>query len=386
MNPVFANLGTTIFEHMSSLARELGAVNLGQGFPDFGWPEDVVDAAAKALVLGSNQYPPMRGTAELRRAVCDHYNLHQGLALEFDQVTVTSGATEALAAAIMALVSPGDEVLMFQPLYDSYLPMVRRCGGVPRLARLEPPEWQLTEAMVAEAVTERTRLVIFNNPLNPAARAFDESELRLLANACIRHDAIVLSDEVWEHVVFDGRRHRPISGLPGMAERTVKVGSAGKIFSMTGWKVGWLVSGTALARPLANAHQFITFTTPPNLQAGVAHGLAKDAAYFEAMRSGFAAARDLLVRGLGDAGFVTLPSQGTYFVCLDLAASGIDVDDIEFCERAVREAGVAAIPVSAFCEGPDPVRHIVRLCFAKRRETLEAGIERLARARRLFTG
>jgi N-succinyldiaminopimelate aminotransferase len=386
MNPVFDKLGTTIFEHMSGLARELGAVNLGQGFPDFGWPDDVIDAAAKALVLGSNQYPPMRGTAELRSAICDHYRLHQGLAIEVDQVIVTSGATEALAAAIVALVNPGDEVVMFQPLYDSYVPMVRRCGGVPRLARLEPPDWRITEELLDGALTDRTRLVIFNNPLNPAARAFDETELRLLADACVRRDARVLSDEVWEHVVFDGRSHIPLAGVPGMAGRTVKVGSAGKIFSMTGWKVGWMIAPPQLARPLANAHQFITFTTAPNLQAGVAFGLAKGVDHFEAMRARFAVARDRLVDGLGAAGFVTLPAEGTYFTCVDLRASGIEADDVAFCERAVREAGVAAIPVSAFYEDGDPVRHIVRLCFAKRNQTIDAGVQALADARRLFAG
>lgn len=384
MNRLFADLPTTIFEHMSGLARTLGAINLGQGFPDFGWPEDVVEAAARALVSGSNQYPPMRGLPELREAICAHYRAHQGLELVPDQVTVTSGATEALAASIMALVSPGDEVLMFQPLYDSYLPMVRHCGGVPRLARLEPPDWRITEAMLAEQVSDRTRLVILNNPLNPAARAFDAAEMQLLADACIRHDALLLTDEVWEHVMFDGRAHLPAAALPGMVERTVKVGSAGKIFSLTGWKVGWIVASEALAGPIAKAHQFLTFTTAPNLQAAVACGLGKQSSYFSEMRATFQASRDALARGLREAGYVALPSEGTYFLCVDLRASGIEVDDVTFCERAVREAGVAAIPVSAFYDDGNPVRHVIRLCFAKRSETLDQGIERLARARACF--
>jgi aspartate/methionine/tyrosine aminotransferase len=383
MNRLFADLPLTIFEHMSGLARELGAVNLGQGFPDFGWPEDVIDAAARALALGSNQYPPMRGTAELRQAVCDHYRVHQDLALDPKQVIVTSGGTEALSAAIMALVSPGDEVVLFQPVYDSYLPIVRHCGGVPRLISLKPPGWRIDAAMLAEAFSDRTRLVIFNNPHNPTARAFDETELRLLAEACVRHDALALSDEVWEHQLFDGRSHVPLASLPGMAERTVKVGSAGKIFSMTGWKVGWLVAPEALSQTVANAHQFLTFTTPPNLQAGVAYGLTKDRVYFDTMRTGFGEARDRLVSGLKSAGYVPLAAEGSYFVCVDLPASGIEADDRSFCERAVREAGVAAIPLSPFYE-QDVVRTVIRLCFAKKPETIDAGIERLAEAKKLF--
>lgn len=385
MNPIFADQPTTIFEHMSGLARAHGAVNLGQGFPDFGWPDDVVAKAAEALTGASNQYPPMRGLPELRQAVADHYRAHQGLAVAADQVVVTSGATEAIAAAILALVSPGDEVVIFQPVYDSYLPMVRLAGGVPKLVRLTPPDWRITREMLAEAITDRTRLVLFNNPHNPTGRAFDAEEVALLAEACVRHDVIAVTDEVWEHVLFDGRAHRPLAAEPGMAERTVKIGSAGKIFSLTGWKVGWAVAPPSLAAAIANAHQYLTFTTAPNLQAAVAYGLGKEQAYFETMRAHFTEARDFLVRGLADAGYVVLPSEGTYFVAVDLAASGIALDDATFCERAVKEAGVAAIPVSAFY-AEDPVRTVIRLCFAKKRETLETGLAALARARTLLAG
>src|SRR4051812_22516792 len=276
MNPIFANLPTTIFTRMSALAVEHGAVNLGQGFPDFGWPDDVVAKAAEALITGSNQYAPMPGLPELRRAVVDHYRHHQGLEVDSDEVIVTSGATEALAAAIAALVSPGDEVLLSQPLYDAYLPLVLRAGGVPRYVRLTPPDWRITAEALEEAFTERTRIVVFNNPHNPSSRVFSEGELRLLADACIAHDAIALSDEVWEHVVFDGRRHLPLAALPGMRERTVKVGSAGKIFSLTGWKVGWAVAPPSLSEPIAKAHQFLTFSTAPNLQVAAAFGLDKE--------------------------------------------------------------------------------------------------------------
>jgi N-succinyldiaminopimelate aminotransferase len=383
MNPLFASLPTTVFTRMSALAVEHEAVNLGQGFPDFGWPDDVVARAAEALISGSNQYAPMPGVAELRQAVADHYRAHQGLEIAPDSVVVTSGATEALAASLMALITPGDEVLLFQPLYDAYLPLVLRAGGVPRFVRLTPPGWRISEEALAAAFTPRTKLVVFNNPHNPSSRVFDAEELRLLAEACVRHDAIALTDEVWEHVVFDGRRHIPLASLPGMAERTVKVGSAGKIFSLTGWKVGWVAAPPALAGPIAKAHQFITFATAPNLQAGVAYGLGKAAGWFEAMRADFAASRDALVAGLREAGFATLPAEGTYFVGIDLPGSGIALDDEIFCERAVREAGVAAIPLSAFY-AEAPVTSVVRLCFAKTPETLAAGVERLAGTRHLF--
>ncbi|HYE27845.1 MAG TPA: aminotransferase [Allosphingosinicella sp.] len=383
MNPLFANLPTTVFSRMSALAVEHGAVNLGQGFPDFGWPDDVLVRAAAALITGSNQYAPMSGLPELRRAVADHYRAHQGVEADPGGIIVTSGATEALAASLMALIEPGDEVLLLQPLYDAYLPLVLRAGGVPRFIRLTPPDWRITADALAAALTPRTRLVVFNNPHNPSSRVFGDDELRLLAEACVRHDAIALTDEVWEHVVFDGRRHRPLASLEGMAERTVKVGSAGKIFSLTGWKVGWVVAPPRLAEPIAKAHQFLTFATAPNLQSAVAFGLGKPAEWFEEMRSGFAASRDELVSGLEAAGFATLAAEGTYFVGLDLPASGIEADDVAFCERAVREAGVAAIPLSAFY-AEEAVTGVVRLCFAKRSETLAAGVERLAGARRLF--
>lgn len=383
MNPVFAATGTSIFAHMSGLAAEHGAVNLGQGFPDFGWPEDVLDAAAEAVRHGSNQYAPMRGLPELREAVAAHYRAHQGLGVSADQVTVTSGATEALAASLLSLISPGDEVVLFQPLYDSYLPIVRAAGGVPRLVRLAPPGWRIEEEALGAAFSERTRIVLFNNPHNPSSRLFDAEELALIARFAARHDAVVVADEVWEHLVFDGRRFVSIASLPGMAERTVKIGSAGKIFSLTGWKVGWAVAPPPLAAAFASAHQFLTFSTAPNLQAAVAYGLGKSGDYYDGMRSGFAAARDRLAGALGEGGFATLPAEGTYFLAIDLAASGIAAGDAEFCECAVRECGVAAIPVSAFY-AENPATSVVRLCFAKQEETLAAGVTGLEKARRLF--
>jgi len=381
MNPLFAAQGTSIFEIMSGLARAHDAVNLGQGFPDFGWPDDVVAKAAEGLTGQASQYPPMRGLPELRAAVADHYRRHQGLDLDAGQVIVTSGATEAIAASLIALIAPGDEVVLFQPLYDAYLPLVLRAGGVPRLVRLAPPGWRITGEALAEAFTPKTRLVVFNNPHNPTGRMFDAEELGRLAQACVRSGAVAISDEVWEHVVFDGRAHIPLAALPGMAERTVKIGSAGKIFSLTGWKVGWAVAATELAAIVAKAHQFLTFTTPPNLQAAVAWGLGKDDSYFAAMRAGFAEARDRMRAALEAAGYAVLPAEGTYFLNVDLAASGIAMGDAAFCDLAVKRHGVAAVPVSALY-AEDPVTTAIRLCFAKRTETIEAGVAALAQARK----
>ncbi len=383
MNPIFAALQTTVFTEMTALALRHGAVNLGQGFPDSEGPEDVRQAAARAVMDGPNQYPPMQGLPVLRQAVADHYRRFQGLELDPDrEILITAGATEALTASILALVSPGDEVVLMQPLYDSYLPMVRLAGGIPRLIRLEPPHWDLTEAALS-AIGPSTRVVILNNPLNPGAVVYSAEQLGRLAALCVRHDVTVIADEVWEHVVFDGRTHTPLIALAGMRERTVKIGSAGKIFSLTGWKVGWVCAAAALTAVIAKAHQFLTFTVAPATQAAAAYGLGKADAYFADMRTGYARSRDRLSAGLQAAGFAVLPSEGTYFLDIDLPSSGILVDDRTFCLRAVEEAGVAAIPVSAFYE-EGPVTGIVRLCFAKRDVTLDRGIEGLDKARRLF--
>ncbi len=382
-NPVYQALPTTIFAVMSGLARETGAINLGQGFPDQPGPRAIREKAAQELLDGDNQYPPMPGLPELRQAVAAHYGRTQGLDLDWaSEVTVTSGATEALACAFLALIQPGDEVVLFQPTYDSYLPMVRRAGGVGKLARLEPPAWRFDRAMLEAVFSERTRLVVLNTPLNPAATVCPDEDLTLLAEFCVRYDAVAVCDEVWEHVVFDGRAHRPLIAYPGMRERTVKIGSAGKMFALTGWKVGFLMAAPALTQLLAKAHQFLTFTTPPMLQSAVAWGLANSEAWFAAMPRDLARSRDRMTEGLRREGFAVLESQGTYFLNVDLAGSGVFEGDMDFCLRAVKEAGVAAIPVSAFYES-DPVTSIARLCFAKADETLDEGVRRLAKARDL---
>jgi aspartate/methionine/tyrosine aminotransferase len=384
VNPLYEQMATSVFERMSALALKHGAVNLGQGFPDFGWPEEILDAAARALKDGSNQYPPSRGLPALREAVAAHYKKHQGLEISADHVCVTSGATEALGAAILAAVEPGDEVIILTPAYDSYAPMIRRAGGIPVEVALRPPEWRIERPSLDAAITERTRAILFNNPHNPAGRLFDAEELAVVAAVAGAHDIIVISDEVWEHILLDGQRFTPIALLPGMAERTIKIGSAGKIFSLTGWKVGWMVAAPDLAGIAARAHQFLTFSTAPNLQSAVAFGLDEGDGWIEPMKKRFARARDRMIEGLRAAGFATLHPASTYFLCVDLAASGIALDDESFAVAAVESAGVAVVPLSAFAE-QDPPRHLVRLCFSKKDETIDAGVAAMARAREILS-
>lgn len=379
MNPLFADLPTTIFELMSSLAREHQAVNLGQGFPDDPGPEDVRQKAAEASLYGYNQYPSMMGIPELREAIASHYSRFHGLSLDPQRETmVTSGATEALTSAILAMVRPGDEVVLFQPVYDSYLPIVKLAGGIPKFVTLKPPHWHFTAEDLDAVFTSRTRVVLLNTPLNPTGTVLPRHLLEMLADYCVRYNAVCISDEVWEHVTFQGHEHVPMMTIKGMRDRTVKIGSAGKIFSLTGWKIGLVAAAPELLRVVSKAHQFLTFTTPPNLQAAVAYGLMKPDSYFADMRAGFERSRDRLTQGLRSLGFDVIPSQGTYFLNIDIAPLG-EADDFEFCKRLVTEHGVAAIPVSAFY-AENPVRNIVRLCFSKNDQTLDAGLERFARA------
>lgn len=384
MNPLYASLPETIFDVMSALARDANAVNLGQGFPEWDGPNDIRRRAADAVLAGPNQYPPMRGLPVLREAVAEHYSRLHGLTLDWrSEVTITSGATEALAAAMLCVLSPGDEVVLFEPMYDSYLPMLRRAGAHARFVRLEAPHWRVDPHQLAAAFTDRTRAVVVNTPLNPSASVLGAEDLALIAEQCAKHDCIAISDEVWEHCLFDGASHRSMLAAPGMRERTIKIGSAGKMFSMTGWKVGFACASPGLTDAFAKAHQFLTFTTPPNLQQAVAFGLAKPRAHFEEMRGHLARARDRLGAALRQEGFAVLPAAGTYFMALDLRASGIDMDDAAFALRAVKECGVATIPFSAFYASR-PAVPLVRLCFAKSDATLDQGVERLARARKLM--
>lgn len=383
MNPLYEQMSTSVFERMSGLAAKYGAINLGQGFPDFGWPDAILETAARAVVEGPNQYAPSRGLPALRQAVASHYGRHHGLDLSADHVCVTSGATEALGAAILSVVEPGDEVILLTPAYDSYAPMVRRAGGIVREVGLQPPHWRIEKDELEAAVGPRTRAILFNNPHNPTGRLFSAAELQALADVAIDHNLTVIADEVWEHVILGNDRFVPLASLDGMAPRTIKVGSAGKIFSLTGWKVGWIVAAPENAAVVARAHQFLTFSTAPNLQAAVAFGLDEGDDWIKPMQQRFARARDLMAQGLQDAGLAVLDASATHFMCVDLASSGIRMSDEEFAASAVEQAGVAVIPLSAFAE-QNPSQHLVRLCFGKKDETIASGVAAMARARDLL--
>lgn len=377
-NALFTGLPTTIFEVMSRLAMEHKAVNLGQGFPDVDGPLEVREKAAEALIAFPNQYPPMMGVPELRQAVAHANKRFYGLDVDWQsEVMVTSGATEALGDCILALVEPGDEVVVIEPLYDSYLPIIRRAGGVPKRVRVSPPDWRLDHDALAAAFGPKTKAVLLNNPMNPAAKVFGLEDLTVIADLCIRHDAYAICDEVYEHILFDGRRHVPLMTLPGMRERSIRIGSAGKTFSLTGWKVGYVTTSPKLLAPIAKAHQFVTFTTPPNLQRAVAHGLMMDDSYYASLANDMQAKRDRLASGLDRLGIPTLSSEGTYFVSADIAGLGF-ADDVEACRQLTVEAGVTAIPLSAFYEGNAPSTAI-RFCFSKRDEVLDEALARLER-------
>ncbi len=378
-NEVLSSYGTTVFEVFSRLAAEVGAINLGQGFPDDRGPPDVLDEAARALQEDSNQYPSMMGLPALRQAVARHGQRFYGLDVDWQtEVMVTSGATEALAACLLGLIRPGDEVVLFEPLYDSYLPIVRLAGGIPRLVTLRPPDWSFNRAALTAAFSPRTKLALVNDPHNPVAKVFTADELALIAEFTLAHDTYLVCDEVYEHLVFDNRRHIPLMTLPGLRNRCLKIGSAGKTFSLTGWKVGYVTGTPALLQPVARAHQFLTFTTPPNLQSAVALGLAKDDSYYTGLAQGMQAKRDRLATGLTAAGLIPLPSAGSYFITADYRSTGFTGDDVAFCRYLTLEAGVTAIPISAFYADMPRSGH-VRFCFCKTEAVLDEAVARLTR-------
>lgn len=377
-NTLLAATGTTIFTVMSALAAEHQAINLGQGFPDTEGPEDLVRVAAEALADHRNQYPPLTGVPELRAAVAA--SSHRFYGLEVDPqagVVVTSGATEAITACLATLLNPGDEVVLIEPLYDTYLPVVKLLGAVPKLVRLHPPHWDLPRAELAAAFGPRTKLILLNSPMNPTGKVFSADELAFIAGLVQQHDTFAVCDEVYEHLVFSGERHLPLAVLPGMAARCLRIGSAGKTFSFTGWKVGYVSGPAALVSQVAKAHQLLTFTTAPNLQRAVAYGLNKPDEYFISLASGLEAQRDLLRDGLERLGFTTLPVAGSYFITADISSLGVTGDDTAFCKAMTAQAGVAAIPVSAFYAGDDAPRHFVRFAFCKQKSVLEAALQRL---------
>ncbi len=378
-NQLLSAMGTTVFTVMSALATRHGAINLGQGFPDTDGPADVIQAAADALQDGRNQYPPLTGTPELRTAVAEANRRFYGLEVDpLSEVVVTSGATEAITACLMALLNPGDEVVLIEPMYDTYLPVVRMLGAVPRLVRLNPPKWELPRAELAAAFGPKTKAILLNTPMNPASKVFTAAELAFIGELLTKHDAYAVCDEVYEHLTFDGWRHIPLMTLPNLRHRCLRIGSAGKTFSLTGWKIGYVTGPAALCEVVAKAHQNLTFTTPPNLQRAVAMGLGKDDAYFAGLASALQAKRDRLSAGLAAVGFRVLPSMGSYFVTADFSPLGFAGDDMAFCRHITEHAGVTAIPLSAFYEGEAP-SHYARFAFCKQDSVLDEAIARLSR-------
>jgi N-succinyldiaminopimelate aminotransferase len=388
MDPLVARMrpfGTTIFAEMSALAVRTGAVNLGQGFPDTDGPAGMLDAAAAALHSGQNQYPPGPGIPALRQAVSAHQREFWGLDYAPDgEVLITAGATEAVAASILALCEPGDEVVCFEPYYDSYAASIALAGAVRRPVTLRPgPDgrYAVDPAELSAAFGPRTRLVLLNSPHNPTGKVFTRPELERIAALCVEYGAYAVCDEVYEHLIFDGGEHVPLASLPGMRERTVQISSAGKTFSCTGWKVGWACGPAPLVSAVLRVKQFLTFVNAAPLQPAVAWALGQPRSYFEEFRAGLQARRDQLVDGLTDAGFRVLVPEGTYFVTADITPLG-GTDGVEFCRALPERCGVVAVPTQVFYDHVDAGRHLIRFAFCKRPEVLD---EAVARLRKLAT-
>ena len=362
---------------MSALALEHDAINLGQGFPNWDGADFVKDAARRSLSQGGHdQYPPMPGIPELREAVAAHYSSLLGRDLDLNtEVTVTSGCTEALAAAFLGLVNPGEEVILIEPFYDAYPADVAMAGATPQFVSLKPPDFELDPDELASAFGERTRAIVVNNPHNPTGRVFTDAELRAIAELCVDHDVIALCDEVYEEMVYQSS-HRRLATYEGMWERTLTLSSLGKTFSLTGWKVGWAIGPADLTASLRSAHQFLTFTTPTPVQHGAVAALGAAPEFYEKMRASYRAKRDVLAQGLSEAGFDVHLPQGTYFL---MAGHPEAADDRAFCRRLVRDAGVAAIPPSVFYSDPSRGSGLVRFAFCKDESTLEEAIDRISR-------
>ena len=377
-------MGSTIFAEMSALAEATGSVNLGQGFPDTDGPREIAQAAAAAILDGrGNQYPPGPGVPELRQAIAEHQRRFYGLGLDPDtEVLVTAGATEAVAAALLALVEPGDEVVAFEPYYDSYAACVALAGGVRVPVTLRPPAFRPDLDALRAVITPRTRLILLNSPHNPTGSVFTRDELAVIAGLARERDLLVVADEVYEHIVYAGE-HVPIGSLPGMRERTVSISSAGKTFSFTGWKIGWVTASAELVAAVRAVKQFLTFVSGGPFQYAIAEALRMPDEYFAWITADLRRKRDLLCAGLSEVGFLVYPPDGTYFVTTDIGRLG-DADGVEFCRNLPHQAGVVAIPNAVFYDDPDAGRTQVRFAFCKRPEVLQdalARIEKWARAR-----
>ena len=373
-------LGTTIFAEMSALAQRTGAINLGQGFPDTDGPDDVIDAAVTALRSGHNQYTAGLGIIPLREAIAAHQARWYGLHLDpATEAVVTTGATEAIAGALLGLVDPGDEVIVLEPYYDSYVAMIQMAGGVRRPVTLRAPDFRLPIEELRAAVTPRTTAILLNSPHNPTGTVLRRDELEAVAALAIEHDLVVISDEVYEHLTF-GVPHIPISTLPGMRERTLTISSGGKSFSVTGWKVGWATGPAELVAAVMGAKQFLSYMSGAPLQPAIAHALGSDAAYFNAFRQGMQAQRDHLCDGLASLGFRVFVPEGTYFATTDITPLGF-TDGLEFCRRLPELAGVVAIPHQVFYDNAEVGRPLVRWAFCKRPEVIDDALQRLRRLR-----
>jgi N-succinyldiaminopimelate aminotransferase len=367
---------TTIFAEMSALAIRTGAVNLGQGFPDTDGPVEIADAAIAAIRAGHNQYPPGIGIPELREAIADHQRHWYGIKLDPDtEVLVTAGATEAIAAALLALCEPGDEVVMFEPYYDSYAACTAMAGAQRKVVTLHPPDYHFDPAALRAAITPKTRLLLLNSPHNPTGKVFSREELAAIAALCCEHDLIAVTDEVYEHLVFDGE-HVPLATFPGMRDRTVTISSAGKTFSFTGWKIGWVGAPPALINAVRTAKQFLTYVNGAPFQYAIATGLRLPDERFAALASDLGARRDQLCAGLAAAGFAVFPPAGTYFVTTDVRSLG-EEDGLAFCRGLPERCGVVAVPNVVFYDDTAAGRSLVRFTFCKRPEVLDEAIRRL---------
>jgi aspartate/methionine/tyrosine aminotransferase len=375
-----APFGTTIFAEITALANERGAINLGQGFPDFDGPPEVMQAAKDAMDAGHNQYAPLPGIPELRTAIAERWERDTGEAIDpAAQVTVTSGCTEAVCAALLGLVNPGEEVVVFEPFYDSYPAAMAMAGAVPRYVTLRAPDFSFDEAELRAAFSDKTRAILLNTPHNPTGKVFTREELALIAELCIEHDAIAITDEVYDRIVFEGE-HIALASLPGMAERTVSLNSLGKTYSLTGWKIGWAVASPDLSKGVRAAHQFLTFAVATPLQHAAAAALRLPDSYITNLQRDYKERRDLLCGALSGAGFALTPPGGSYFVMADHTPLGLAPDDVSFCKLLIEKAGIAAIPPSFFysTQGKGEGSRLVRFAFCKRLETLNAAVERLS--------
>lgn len=380
LNSIFSGLGTTVFTVMSQLAVKHDAVNLGQGFPDVDGPEAVRQKAADLLISGPNQYAFMTGVPELRQAVAADNKRHYGLDIDWQtEVMVTSGATEALTACLLAMLNPGDEVVMIEPFYDCYLPLVERAGAVAKIVSLTPPEWELPEQELRAAFSDKTKLILLNSPMNPTGKVFTRTELELVASLIEKHDTYAICDEVYEHLTFGDHKHIPLMTLPGMRDRCLRIGSAGKTFSLTGWKVGYISGPAALLSVISKAHQFIIFCTPPAFQLAIAHGLENCSDFYTSLASELEGKRDFLKNTLENLGLNVLPVDGTYFLTADITPFGFEGTDYDFCKYMTEKARVGAIPTSVFYhpKSPNVPNNLIRFCFCKRDEVLSEAANRL---------